>query len=210
MKPSLNIIKYTLLLCILSNNLITYASSDKHDHKSHSKHHDKKDHDCCERGRKGPRGHSGPQGPEGPQGAQGAQGPEGPAGPAFVASFGSWYVPGTAPVNLVVGDIVPYSLSGASSGITNSTGVFTLPRNGAYQAFFQVITFDDPTPPLFDIQLNGVTIANGESLAPIGLAVTFNASAGDQVTVKLINVNVTLPVLEGTANSAFITFQQLD
>lgn len=209
MQRSLNIVKRIVIICIVLNTF--FLTSCKKDH--HKKEHNKKHHAKCKVGPRGPRGDRGPQGQDGPQGPKGIEGligPQGPSAPSSIASFGSWYVPATSDVNLTTGDIIPFSLAGTTKGITNASGDFTLPNNGIYRALFAIIASPvNPISPLFDIQLNGVSIPHGELSPPNGLPVTFAASAGDHLAIKLVRSDAVLHTLPGNTSSAWILLQQI-
>lgn len=123
--------------------------------------------------------------PPGPPGPQGPQGPVGPPGPPFVATFATWYIPGSAGITVDNGDPLPFNVNEISSGITNVSGVFTLSRNGVYQVTFGIIPQQNPTQ--FEIELNGTTVSGGivgaAQDSPQIVTVMFSAVAGDKLRV---------------------------
>lgn len=132
------------------------------------------------------RGPPGPQGIQGPVGPTGPQGPAGPPGPSFVATFGAWNIPGTDGVIVASGDILPFSVTEVSSGITNASGNFTFSQSGVYEVTFGIAPQE--SPDIFDIELNGVLVTGGRvatpSDSPQVVTVMFNAAAGDQLVVR--------------------------
>lgn len=142
-------------------------------------------HAGCKGPKQGPPGPQGIQGQIGPSGPQGIQGPVGPPGPPFVATFGTWNIPGTDGISVNDGDPLPFNVNEISSGIANASGIFTLSRNGVYQVTFGIATQQSSTQ--FDIELNGIPVSGGivgpAQDSPQVVTVMFNAVNGDQLRV---------------------------
>lgn len=123
----------------------------------------------------------------GPQGPTGPAGPTGPTGSSFVASFGTWYLPGETGTIVNDGEIIPFDVTELSQGITNTGGDFTLPNTGVYQVTCGIIA---QTFAYFDIELSGTPVSGGRvnPLLANGtlnvITVMFTATAGQHVTVK--------------------------
>lgn len=127
------------------------------------------------------------QGPAGVQGSLGPTGPTGPSGPPFVVTFGTFNVPGAPEVFILNGDIIPFSVDEASSGVTNAAGDFTLTKSGVYQVIFGVVTLEPFD--IFDIELSG-TLVSGGRINPLAngslntITAMFTAAAGEHLVVR--------------------------
>lgn len=154
---------------------------------------------------------------------QGPPGPQGPEGPTFMASFGTWYIPGPNTVTISIGETVAFSTAEATSGITNSAGTFRLPSTGVYRITFAVLAESDSfsTPAYFDLVKNNIVVAGGEINANLfGLnptSVIISANAGDEVllryvgTAPSVEIGETFPSLPPGPYStyAYISFLQI-
>ena len=112
----------------------------------------------------------------------------------FGKAYGAWYIPLTENITLNVGDNVPYDTLEVSRGITNDgAGLFTLPDDGTYLATYS--TASCCFSYFFDLILNtNMRIAGSEfdidsqfeRQGPNPLRVTFDASAGDTVSLQYV------------------------
>lgn len=230
MKCLLNIIKYIVGMCILSNtSLLTYASSSCREH-----HHEC----CCKEGPRGKRGHNGhgKTGPEGPQGPQGPQGIPGTNGTSFVITYGGWFDGGSFTATLLPGSIVPFASVELANGITEldtNSGIFQISKTGVYFVTYGIAPAAvSPTVSfIFSLERNGIPIPGGYVSTAIGgqpslplstTSVLFSAIAGDQITLTYINSlnsagtftneNVVIgpvPPTNNPAESAYIIFLQI-
>lgn len=177
---------YVLIFLMLGTPFSMHASCKKPTHCSHCSH-----------------------GIQGPVGPHGIQGPVGPVGPPFIATFGTWNIfPST---DVSAGATLPFNVNEISSGIINSSGVFTLSKNGVYKVTFGIAPQNNPTQ--FEIELNGTTVSGGivgsVQDSPQIVTVMFSAGIGDQVrVVNSINATVTIGSLSDSPG-AYISILQI-
>lgn len=154
---------------------------------------------------------------------QGPAGPQGPQGPSFIQSYGAWYIPGPDTITIGLGDVVPFSIAEATSGITNNAGSFLLSNTGVYRITFAVLAETDSLAPatFFDLVQNNAVVSGGEingnlfGLNPV--TVTISANAGDIIQVRFVGPDSSVEIgangesLPPGPNStyAYITFLQI-
>lgn len=158
----------------------------------------------------------GPPGSQGPQGPQGIQGPIGPVGPPFVVSYGTFNLPGINQIDVADGDIIPYSVTETSSGITNAAGDITLTKSGVYQVTFGVIIDPDTGgADHFNIELNGTVVSGGSIFPGPGfvfntITVMFTAVAGDHLVVRNVSGHTTrIGILGADQVASYISILQI-
>lgn len=148
---------------------------------------------------------------------RGPPGPQGPSGPPFVTTYGTFNVPGITQTLVADGDIVPFSVTEVSSGITNAAGDITLTKSGVYQVTFGVII--DPatgSADHFDIELSGTVVSGGSIFPGPGfvfntITVMFTAVAGEHLVVRNVSGHSTLiGILTADQVASYISILQIN